>query len=284
MRPGAAGVVGYNQYSYVGNNPTSLTDPTGRQAMPEYIGTNYPPLTVIEGGKAAGGVSLLTKFIVGTLIFVLIAPYICMAVCPAIGPDGSPDAPPEQGGEPGPGGQPGPGTPPGSDTDPDPGDETDPDQDPDPDRDKNRCKNQGIGSIWYGPMQGAEATGGFGRLTLAQINMGTDTDRHAPPPPGYKSSPPHARGHLVGRQLGGDGKNPANIVTLYQTMNRSLMAPLERLVRLSVEACNVVNYSVIPNYGGGSLPVGSLTISAITDAGVVVVPPIPLPNEEFSRP
>jgi RHS repeat-associated protein len=29
VRPGAPGVVGYNQYSYVGNNPTTSTDPTG---------------------------------------------------------------------------------------------------------------------------------------------------------------------------------------------------------------------------------------------------------------
>lgn len=131
-------------------------------------------------------------------------------------------------------------------------------------------------------MNGNQATGGFGRL-VSPLGVGTDTDRNAPPPPGYVSSPPHARGHLVGRQLGGDGKDPANIVTLYQTMNRSLMAPLERLVRLSVEACNVVNYTVIPNYGGGSLPVGSITITAITESGVMVVPPVPLPNEEFVR-
>jgi RHS repeat-associated protein/uncharacterized repeat protein (TIGR01451 family) len=30
VRPGAPGVVGYNQYSYVGNNPTTWTDPSGR--------------------------------------------------------------------------------------------------------------------------------------------------------------------------------------------------------------------------------------------------------------
>jgi hypothetical protein len=35
VRPGASGVVGYNQYSYVGNNPTTWTDPSGRFSMVE---------------------------------------------------------------------------------------------------------------------------------------------------------------------------------------------------------------------------------------------------------
>jgi hypothetical protein len=30
VRPGGTGAVGYNQYTYVGNNPTTWTDPTGR--------------------------------------------------------------------------------------------------------------------------------------------------------------------------------------------------------------------------------------------------------------
>jgi len=61
IRPGAPGVVGFNPYSYVGNNPTSWTDPTGNQALVEaairFVRAN-PEIAAV----AAFGVALVAAY------------------------------------------------------------------------------------------------------------------------------------------------------------------------------------------------------------------------------
>jgi RHS repeat-associated protein/uncharacterized repeat protein (TIGR01451 family) len=52
MTPGAPGVVGYNPYTYVGNNPTTWTDPTGRAVGIEYGILTEDDLAVIAAAEA----------------------------------------------------------------------------------------------------------------------------------------------------------------------------------------------------------------------------------------
>jgi hypothetical protein len=72
-------------------------------------------------------------------------------------------------------------------------------------------------------------------------------------PPGYVGAhqPPFGRGHLLGRQLGGDGGVYQNLVTLYQNdVNTPLMSDIERQVRNAVESGQRVTYEVTPIYDG----------------------------------
>ena len=109
--------------------------------------------------------------------------------------------------------------------------------------------------------------------------MGTPANR-ALIPPGYvfPNDPPLARGHLLGKQLGGSGDTLANLVTLYQSMNQGPMLTVENSIRRAVEACEVVNFSSIPVYQGvGALPVKSISIIAIGSRGFSYLGP-PLLN------
>jgi DNA/RNA non-specific endonuclease len=70
-------------------------------------------------------------------------------------------------------------------------------------------------------------------------------------PPGLDRLPARnrARGHLLGRQLGGTGDLPANLVALYQTRaNTPVMRDYESAVAEAVRAGETVRYSVRPRY------------------------------------
>jgi RHS repeat-associated protein/uncharacterized repeat protein (TIGR01451 family) len=62
MRPGAPGVVGYNQYSYVGNNPTTWTDPSGMtlggQAIALRVGVLATASAIFYAGLQVGAAIL----------------------------------------------------------------------------------------------------------------------------------------------------------------------------------------------------------------------------------
>jgi DNA/RNA non-specific endonuclease len=71
-------------------------------------------------------------------------------------------------------------------------------------------------------------------------------------PPGYDRLPARnrARGHLLGRQLGGSGQLAANLVALYQTRaNSPVMRDYETAVAEAVRAGETVRYAVRPLYG-----------------------------------
>jgi len=71
VRPGATGVVGYNQYTYVGNNPTSLTDPSGAMAIETALRlATIPPIIF----------TLLRIAFVGTVILTLVAACLAGAI------------------------------------------------------------------------------------------------------------------------------------------------------------------------------------------------------------
>jgi hypothetical protein len=70
-------------------------------------------------------------------------------------------------------------------------------------------------------------------------------------PPGYDRLPARnrARGHLLGRQLGGSGELAANLVALYQTRaNSPVMRDYETAVAEAVQAGETVRYAVRPLY------------------------------------
>jgi hypothetical protein len=81
--------------------------------------------------------------------------------------------------------------------------------------------------------------------------LGTDA-RRALIPPGYQTQEPTlARGHLLGKQLGGSGDVYTNLVTLFQNnANHPTMSGVEAKVRAAVERGQVVQYSVTPIYEG----------------------------------
>jgi DNA/RNA non-specific endonuclease len=70
-------------------------------------------------------------------------------------------------------------------------------------------------------------------------------------PPGLDQLPARnrARAHLLGRQLGGTGDLPANLVALYQTRaNTPVMRDYESVVAEAAWAGEVIRYAVHPRY------------------------------------
>jgi len=79
----------------------------------------------------------------------------------------------------------------------------------------------------------------------------------------------HARGHLLGNQLGGSGSNPRNLVTIYQNpVNHPIMSSIEAKVRKAVEGGQIVNYKVTPIYEGNNLIPSGITIQAQGSEGL----------------
>ena len=88
-------------------------------------------------------------------------------------------------------------------------------------------------------------------------------------PPGLDQLPARnrARAHLLGRQLGGSGDLPANLVALYQTrVNTPVMRDYETAVAEAVRAGEVVRYSVRPRYRSPSFE-GAPSAIRITASG-----------------
>ena len=70
-------------------------------------------------------------------------------------------------------------------------------------------------------------------------------------PPGLDQLPERnrARAHLLGRQLGGSGDLPANLVALYQTRaNTPVMRDYETTVAEAVRGGEIIRYTVRPRY------------------------------------
>ena len=81
-----------------------------------------------------------------------------------------------------------------------------------------------------------------------QLGSAADPDIR---PPGLDQLPARnrARAHLLGRQLGGTGELPANLVALYQTRaNTPVMRDYETTVAEAVRAGEIVRYRVRPIY------------------------------------
>jgi DNA-entry nuclease len=70
-------------------------------------------------------------------------------------------------------------------------------------------------------------------------------------PPGFAQLPTRnrARGHLLGRQLGGSGQVSANLIAMYQSRaNSPVMRDYETMVADAVQAGETIRYEVRPLY------------------------------------
>jgi hypothetical protein len=89
-------------------------------------------------------------------------------------------------------------------------------------------------------------------VAAAEDKLGSAADPDIRPP-GLDQLPARnrARAHLLGRQLGGSGDLPANLVALYQTRaNTPVMRDYETAVAEAVRAGETVRYTVRPRYPG----------------------------------
>ena len=73
----------------------------------------------------------------------------------------------------------------------------------------------------------------------------------------------HAKGHLIGRLLGGSGDDARNLTTLYQNpANTPVMSGFERQIARAVEGGQTVRYQVTAIYRGSELVPRAVTLSA----------------------
>jgi RHS repeat-associated protein len=80
MRPGAPGVVGYNPYSYVANNPTTWTDPNGMTAITSSVPI-YARIAATIAAELALGAATAAAILRFALILALPVGIVCSMAC-----------------------------------------------------------------------------------------------------------------------------------------------------------------------------------------------------------
>ncbi|MFP1774401.1 DNA/RNA non-specific endonuclease, partial [Lonsdalea quercina] len=125
-------------------------------------------------------------------------------------------------------------------------------------------------NIRYGDLDHlGRPTGVRARLDSSYINTGT----HANPsiqPPGFitGAGSNRARGHLLGRQLGGSGDDVRNLVTIqHRPVNTPDMSSIEGRIRKALERGEIVDVSVTPIYKGPSRIPAGITMNAQGSGG-----------------
>ena len=116
------------------------------------------------------------------------------------------------------------------------------------------------GSIDYGKVDpktgqrsGIRATITPGMVRAAEKDELGSPAKSSIRPPGFDQLPSRnrARGHLLGRQLGGTGDLESNLVALYQrAANSPVMRDYETMVANAVEDGETIDYEVTPIYDG----------------------------------
>jgi hypothetical protein len=138
------------------------------------------------------------------------------------------------------------------------------------------------GEIDYGSIdpRTGQRSGIRAMITKEMIGTGTHADQDIRPP-GFTKGEGHARGHLLGKQLGGSGDDERNLVTLFHIpANTPAMRDFETAVRAAVEKGEVVDYRVTPIYRGDEgMPIG-VTMEARGDGN----PPFSLAVSILNRP
>jgi hypothetical protein len=112
-------------------------------------------------------------------------------------------------------------------------------------------------------------TGAAATITREMLGTGSIASQ-AIRPAGYVGrTANHARGHLIARQLGGSGRDPRNLTTLYQNpVNTPVMRGFEQQVANAVRAGQTVRYEVVPIYRGSELIPRGVTLRATGDGGL----------------
>ncbi|MFF7868789.1 DUF6531 domain-containing protein [Streptomyces qaidamensis] len=88
-------------------------------------------------------------------------------------------------------------------------------------------------------------------------------------PPGFLGGPAgHSRGHLIGQQFGGDGRDMRNIVTQGSAQNNGPISTAEDIIAEHVRSSrNTVTMSVTPEYANGGNVPSHVLIEAVDDFG-----------------
>ncbi|WP_367946456.1 DNA/RNA non-specific endonuclease [Cronobacter sakazakii] len=106
-------------------------------------------------------------------------------------------------------------------------------------------------------------------FTGPPVNTGT----HANPniqPPGFitGAGSNRARGHLLGRQLGGSDDDVRNLVTIQQRpANTPVMSGIEGRIRKALEQGEIIDLNITPIYHGPSRIPAGITIKAEGSGG-----------------
>ncbi|MGW7405288.1 DNA/RNA non-specific endonuclease [Streptomyces sp. NPDC054833] len=88
-------------------------------------------------------------------------------------------------------------------------------------------------------------------------------------PPGFQGGGAgHSRGHLIGQQFGGDGRDMRNIVTPGSVQNNGPISTAEDEIADHVRTTgNTVTMSVTPEYANGGNVPSHVLIEAVDDFG-----------------
>ena len=110
-------------------------------------------------------------------------------------------------------------------------------------------------------------TGASATITRNMLNTGTSASRSITPA-GYQAGAGQALGHLIARLLGGSGRDPRNLATIYQNpVNTPIMRGFESQVANAVRAGETVRYTVTPIYRGSELVPRAFTLRATGSNG-----------------
>lgn len=145
---------------------------------------------------------------------------------------------------------------------------------------KSLLASMETGSIKYGALDTlGRPTGVQATITQDMIGTGTSAAKSIRPPGFQGQAAGQARGHLLGRQLGGSGTEVRNLVTLQQNpVNSPVMRGFENQIRAAVEEGQVFRGSFTPVYNGGNLIPRGVTImgsgSGDFQVGVTILNPI----------
>jgi hypothetical protein len=111
-------------------------------------------------------------------------------------------------------------------------------------------------------------TGAAATITRDMLNTGTAASRSIRPAGFLGGGANHARGHLISRLLGGSGRDPRNLTTLYQNpVNTPVMRGFEQQVANAVRGGQTVRYEVVPIYRGSELIPRGVTLRATGNGG-----------------
>ncbi len=229
VRPGAPGAVGWNLYTYVANNPTTLVDPTGQFVAGEY-GATLRPAAALPIVLPHLAFSVVKQHVLTGAVIAGTAAGVHLAATTALGPDEDAEVDDEE----------------------EPITQSLPVPFPLPSGGTNKPRPQDCtvnGQSWYnywGPIEkpmGADAC-----LTKAGLGTGT---RPSHDPPGYGEG--YHRGHIIAKRLGGQGVR-GNIFTQCPRVNGGEMRVFEKKVADAVKNGETVYYVVALGYRGRAIP------------------------------
>lgn len=121
-------------------------------------------------------------------------------------------------------------------------------------------------TVNYGTIINKQRTGIQACLTEPMPEGSIVPDRFFPP--GYKRYSGLHRSHLLGKQLGGSGKEPANVVTLFREVNTPAMRGYENMVRDALRAPGAkVMYTSKPLYRGPEDTPSAVWLTATVTTG-----------------